>query len=191
MRQVAGGTWTGSGAPSYLSIARVLSSTRSGAHRLCFCCSALLCSVLPQNIMDNPREPRYKRLRCGCPACGAVGGARFADVCGHFLILHTPPARQRPYFASLPLPPLPLIIRLDNARLSRSVARLPSALHLLAALGFVPAPAPALAAGHGSAGIGGGSSAVLILQRDDPGLLWWGRSLLEKRRAELELVRVG
>jgi hypothetical protein len=61
-------------------------------------------------------------------------------------------------------------LKLTNKRLARTVTSQAGAVPFLKAVGFE----------HVEAGMGSGE---LLLKRDDPGLLWMGRSLLEQQRA--------
>ena len=70
------------------------------------------------------------------------------------------------------------LFRRSNPRYQRSVGQLTGACEFLSALGFVE-----VAPGTDSIVETG---AAMTLQRNDPGLLWWGRSLLEKRREQLQ-----
>jgi hypothetical protein len=77
-------------------------------------------------------------------------------------------------------------VRLGNKRLQRSLGRVRGGVRLLEVAGFERKRL------RGGGGSGGGEAAgqqhedeELVLVRDDVGLLWLGKSLLEQHRAAL------
>ena len=96
---------------------------------------------------------------------------RLASLIPTFILLH-PSIHPLPHFIHLcahtqdnPQVDKYKRVRLNNAKFHRHVGRHPAAMELLDALGFVRIQ---------------GEEEVLELKRNDPGLLWLGRSSIEE-----------